>query len=120
MTSMDPVSLTIGLSWIVTSSLCVALALPLIRGKVGRNALYGVRLPQAFASDEAWRAINRYGGKRLARWALPMIVVGIVALCLPLQANSSRALAVGLMPLAFIAIAVADTWRFARRYNRAK
>jgi len=52
----------------------------------------------------------------MALWALPMIGAGVVALCLPMQSNPAMALAFGFAPLAFVAIAVIDSWLFARRY----
>lgn len=63
---MDPVSVTVGLGWSIAGLICLGLSIPLMRGRVGRNRVYGVRFSQSFQSDEAWAAINRFGGKRLA------------------------------------------------------
>jgi hypothetical protein len=114
---MDPVALIIGVSWIALGLLVTAAAIPLVRGKVARNGLYGVRLPQSFTSDDAWYAINRFGGRRLILWAAPMIAVGIVCLFLPLRAHPVRTLILGFSPLAFILAPAIQTWRFACRYR---
>jgi hypothetical protein len=114
---MDPISLTIGISWTFAGLLCLALSVPLIRGQVRRNRIYGVRFPQSFQSDDAWRAINCYGGKRLAVWAIPLIGVGVVALFLPLQGKTGLTLVLGFAPIIFILIPVLEAWRFARRYG---
>ena len=113
---MDPVSLTIGISWTLSGLLCLALAIPLARGRVPRNAFYGVRFPQSFASDDAWFAINRFGGQRLVLWSIPIILVGIVSFFLPLQSRTGLTLALGFGPMIFILIPVFESWRFARRY----
>lgn len=114
---MDPVSVTIGISWTVTGLLCAALSVPLIRGHVRPNALYGVRFAESFRSDEAWFAINRFGGKRLAIWSVPLIAVGLVSLFLPLRSNIGLTLILGFAPLVFILIPMLQSWRFARRYR---
>jgi hypothetical protein len=114
---MDPVSMTVGISWTVAGLLCIALGIPLARGHVGRNALYGVRLPQSLQSDEAWFAINRFGGKRLIVWSLPLIVVGVVSFFLPLRGRTGLTLTLGFAPLLFILIPAVEIWRFARRYR---
>ena len=116
---MDPVAITIGLSWTLGGLICILLAIPLIRGRIGRNAFYGARFPQSFQSEEAWLAINRFGGKRLAAWAIPLIAVGLVSFFLPLQSNTPLTLALGFAPLVFIVIPAIQTWRFARRYPTA-
>lgn len=46
------------------------------------NAWYGIRIPQAFESEERWREINRYGGRLFLYWG---VVIGLFAVCgLPL------------------------------------
>ena len=62
---MDLVAITLGTGWTCTALFCMALAMPLVRGKVKRNVFYGARFPESFQSEEAWLAINRYAGQRL-------------------------------------------------------
>ena len=114
---MDAVAITVGTSWIITGLLCAGLAIPLVRGRVGRNALYGVRFPQSFQSDEAWYAINRFGGKRLIIWSIPLVATGIISFFLPLQSHTGLTLTLGFAPLIFVLIPVLESWRFARRYR---
>ncbi len=61
----------LGITYIFVGLLLIVLSIPLISSKVGRNALYGVRIGKSFESDENWYAINKYGGKVL-------IVVGVI------------------------------------------
>ncbi|HLL90616.1 MAG TPA: SdpI family protein [Tepidisphaeraceae bacterium] len=110
-------AITIGTSWTLVGLLCMALSVPLVRGRVGRNAAYGVRFPESFGSDEAWLAINRFGGKRLSIWSVPLVIVGLVSFFLPLQSNTALTLVLGFAPLAFILIPLFQSWRFARQYR---
>jgi hypothetical protein len=114
---MDAVAITIGLSWTFIGLLTTALCIPLVRGRVGRNPFYGIRFPQSFQSDEAWFAINRFGGKRMIIWSIPMIVIGIVSFFLPLQSRTLLTLTLGFAPLIFILIPAIEIWQFARRYR---
>jgi hypothetical protein len=114
---MDPVALIVGISWTLCGVVCLALAIPLARGKVRRNALYGVRFRESFQSDEAWMAINQFGGRRLMRWCLPLIAVGAVAFFLPLQRHPIVTILFGFAPLIFIFIPVVESWRFAKSYG---
>lgn len=114
---MNAVAITVGTSWIILGLLCIALAIPLIRGQVRRNGFYGIRVPAAFQSDDAWFAINRYGGRRLALWAVPMVVVGVVCLFLPLRTNTALTLLLGFAPLVFVFIPLVQAWRFGNQYR---
>ncbi len=117
---MDAVGITIGCGWIFTGLLCALLSVPLIRGRVKPNPIYGVRFRQSFQSDEAWFAINRFGGRQLAMWSMPLVLVGVVALFLPLRSHESLALVLGFAPLVFVLIPTVITWRFARQFDPKK
>ncbi len=112
---MDPISLTIGLSWLFTGTLSLLLSLPLITGKIPRNNFYGMRFPESYQSEEAWQKINTFGGKQMRLWSLLLLATGTLALFLPLHAHPARALFIGLFPLIFILIPILQTWRFARK-----
>jgi hypothetical protein len=114
---MDAVAVTVGIGWTLGGALCFALSIPLARGHVGRNALYGARFPESFASDEAWFAINRFAGRRLAVWSVPLIAVGLVSFFLPLQTHTMLMLVLGFGPLVFLLVPLVQSWRFARGYR---
>ena len=63
---MHAAALTVAVCNLLGGLLCVALALPLVRGKVKPNLLYGGRTPKTLASDEAWYRVNAASG----RWLL--------------------------------------------------
>ncbi len=66
---------TIGIALLIAG-----LSLPLILRKVPMNPFYGVRFRQSFQSQEAWYAINGYGGKALLIASIPILLVGLYGL----------------------------------------
>lgn len=116
---MDAVSIIVGASWTFAGLIAIGLAIPLVRGRVERNGLYGVRFPESFQSDDAWYAINRYGGRRMIVWALPLLLVGITCFFLHLRQHPRLTLILGFAPLIFFFIPALQAWRFARKYRPA-
>jgi uncharacterized membrane protein len=57
----------------VTATLLVVLSLPMIRGSVKPNRVYGLRAPKTLRDERIWYAANRLMGKNL-------LVAGAVAL----------------------------------------
>lgn len=60
--------------------LIAGLSIPLILRKIPMNSYYGVRFPQSYKSDDAWYAINEYGGKALLLASIPIFLVGLYGL----------------------------------------
>ncbi len=71
------------LTHLIVGLLIIAVSLPLILQKIGRNHYYGIRIPEAFESEERWREINAYGGRLFLRWGIVVTAVGLVGLALP-------------------------------------
>ena len=111
---MDSLNLVVGISNVFVGLLCVALALPLIKGKVRMNRWYGVRVSQSYRSERHWYLINRYGGLRLVVWSIPIVVSGVVAFFLPLRDNPVLTVIVALVPLLVLVPAV-ESIRYAQR-----
>lgn len=60
----------------------LGLSIPLIRGRVGPNFLYGVRTRKTLSSPEIWYKANRLGGIYLTVATLAALGVwGVLALC---------------------------------------
>lgn len=114
---MDALALIIGFSWTLAGLLCLTLSVSLAVGRVPRNALYGFRVRESLASDNAWFAINRFAGKRAAICSFATIGWGVVVCFMPLAGNEALALFLGLAPLAFVGIPCLQTWRFAKRWT---
>jgi formate hydrogenlyase subunit 3/multisubunit Na+/H+ antiporter MnhD subunit len=45
--------------FLLLQGLLVALSVPLLRGRIGRNASYGLRTRETLASDDVWYRANR-------------------------------------------------------------
>ena len=114
---MDPVAVILGTSWTLTGVVIIVVSIPLALGRVGRNRFYGVRLSQSFRSDDAWLAINQFGGKRMIAWSVPLVLVGIICFFLSLQSHPALTLALGFVPCVCLFIPLLETWRFARGYQ---
>lgn len=63
---------------LVAAILAIAASMPLIRRKVKMNHWYGMRIPAAFESEDAWFDINQYGGRLFLVWGLVIAATAIV------------------------------------------
>lgn len=78
------------------------------------NRLYGIRFHKSFESQECWYKINRYGAKRIVIWSIPIMIIGIIALFVPLQGRGLKEILFALAPC-LILIAVIESYLYARR-----
>ena len=76
---MNVVSIALAVSNMSVAVLVILLSIPLYRGNVKMNRIYGARFKKSFASDGNWYKINRYGAKQLIAWSIPLFLVGITA-----------------------------------------
>jgi uncharacterized membrane protein len=112
---MTLLGIIIGSSWIFVGLVIGALGIPLARQKIPPNRLYGVRLQKSFQSETAWYDINRYGGKQMIYWSVPLILAGAALLFLPITPNYVGFLVP--IELIFIAIPILKMIRYANRYG---
>ena len=84
---MTPNVLT-ALSLVAAGTSIIIICLPLMQGKIKRNALYGIRTSKAFESDELWFKINRYGARQMMGGAAVMIALGFLTFALPFRSES--------------------------------
>ena len=61
----------------------VVVSVPLIGRRVRMNRWYGVRIREAFVSEERWFEINEYGGRLLLKWSLAIAATAAVGAFLP-------------------------------------
>ena len=103
---MDSTSIALGISNIFVAALFIVLSIPLVKGKIPMNKVYGVRIKKAFESDENWYKINAYGGKQLILWSIPLVLLGVVTFFVPLEANGPLITAVACAPLIVVIPAI--------------
>lgn len=100
---------------LIASLFVIGAAIPLIRGRVKRNYWYGIRIRQAFKSEERWRDINQYGGRLFLVWGVIIAAFGVIGLTLRREAWVTYN-AVALVPiLGGLLVIVALTCRYARK-----
>ena len=99
---------------LLTALVVIALAVPLIRGKVSPNRLYGVRLRKSFESEDAWYEVNRWGGIELIRWSWAVAAIGLVVLLLPEPGDAWIQIGLSAAPLLYMI----GCWRIYRYTQR--
>ncbi|HMB91636.1 MAG TPA: SdpI family protein [Rhodothermales bacterium] len=104
----------IGCSLLFVAALMIGLHVPLLRGKVKMNPLYGMRFKQSFTSEENWYAINRYGARLMIWWSIVILVVGLATFFIPLNDRSALAIGLAFVPLVVVIPAI-QCYLFARQ-----
>jgi uncharacterized membrane protein len=72
--------------------LLIAASIPLALRMVPMNPVYGVRVPEAYASESNWYAINAFGGRLLTGLGAILVVSGVVGQLIALDPRSPWAL----------------------------
>ena len=111
---METDNIIFGLTNVMVGGLLLAVSIPLIKGKVKMNRLYGVRFKKSFESEESWYALNRYGGRLLAYWSVLTMAVGVASLFIPFEEGSVFFWVVILFPLTVL-IPAYQTYRYGQR-----
>jgi uncharacterized membrane protein len=65
------------------TTLMMVLAVPLIRGRVRPNLIYGLRTPKTLGDEGAWYRANAYGGRLLFGSGLVQLVAVVALYCVP-------------------------------------
>jgi hypothetical protein len=76
---MNPIAIV----HVIVGLLAIAVSVPLAKRKVKMNPWYGIRIPEAFKSEERWFEINHYGGRLMLWWAISIVIVATIGLLLP-------------------------------------
>jgi len=84
-------SILLGFYNIGLAAMYIVMSIPLLKGHVKMNKLYGIRVKKAFESDETWYKVNAYGAKRIIIWSLPLFIVGIVCFFVPIRGEQDLA-----------------------------
>lgn len=73
-----------GLLNIAVGIVLIAVSIPVVKRRIKPNQGYGFRIAKAFESEENWYKINEYGGRQMIKWSALIILVGVIALLIPL------------------------------------
>ncbi len=96
-------------------ALIAIIAIPLVLRRVPMNRSYGIRIREAFASEENWYAVNAYGGKLLLGFGLFLLIFGIAGRWFAPAPQSPLAPVFLALPLLAIFPILARIRSFARR-----
>jgi len=106
-------------AYVLIGGLFIAVAVPLIQGRVKPNPFYGVRVRKTLSDRDTWYAVNAYFGRRFAVIGLLIAVAGIVLSPLGLIPHTGpmlyMALGHGIMIAGLIWVTI-DTFRFLRKF----
>lgn len=79
---MTRLKVVMGLIWLIPGTIFIAIALPLARGEVKPNALYGFRTVKSLSDPRIWYEVNRVHGNDLIIAGIAMIVGSLLLLVL--------------------------------------
>ncbi len=103
---------------VVVGIIMILVALPLVQRRVKMNHWYGVRIPAAFTSEEAWFDINHYGGRLLIIWGLVIGTTGVVGVFLPKRDWNTYNLVAVVIVTGGILLVVAEMYRYGRKWKK--
>ena len=70
---------------LISGAALALVCIPLIRGKVPPNAVYGIRIKASYSSTEQWYRVNKFGGKLLLGVAMVILLLGLIGILIPLD-----------------------------------
>lgn len=111
---MNTPATTLGLTIILASLVMILVSIPMLMRKIPMNRWYGARFKKSFESEENWYRINAYSAKQLIIWSVFLLIVGVVALFLPLDENSGLFHAIAFSPL-LVCVPCLLSYRYARK-----
>ncbi|MCP4755409.1 MAG: SdpI family protein [Proteobacteria bacterium] len=103
---MDSLNITLGLSNIIVAVLIILISIPLVGGKIRMNKVYGIRFKKSYESENNWYRINRYGGKQMILWSVPLAILGVATFFLPLGGKDHWITLIACAPLIVIIPAI--------------
>lgn len=110
---------TILILYVVTGLLSAVIAVPLIKGKVKPNALYGFRVPQTLDDPAVWYAVNAHFGRRLLLTGLATALAAVVLYRVPDLDVDSYAWALLAVYSVFFGVGLVQSWRHMNALTRS-
>ena len=105
-----------GIGFIILGIIMIVCGIPLKKGLIKRNWLYGFRIKKSFEYDEYWYKINKYGGERIILWSLPIFILAFVNFLIPLYENFLFYIIFNIIALhVLIIIPILETIRYAKK-----
>jgi hypothetical protein len=104
--------------FLISGVILVAISIPLIRGRIAPNSLYGFRVRDTLDDPRTWYKTNTYSGKWLLATGLIFIATCLLAFQIPgisIDTYSLICMAGFVIPMT---IGFVYSWRFMKRVKR--
>ena len=112
-------SIIVPISLIIVGLVGIGLSIPMLRNRIPRNQVYGLRTKLTLSSDEIWYPANRFAAKLLIAWGIVNVLTAIPALrMLPLSNTTQLVLCIP--PLSIVALCLFCMRWVNKRYGRHK
>jgi hypothetical protein len=99
---------------LIAAFVAIIVAVPLARRRVKMNQWYGVRIPAAFESEDAWFDINQYGSRLLIVWGAVIAATAFVGAFLKRSAWLAYDWTALVIVIAGLLFVVRSVYRYAR------
>jgi hypothetical protein len=103
--------------YVAAGLLLAGLSLPLLWRKIGPNPWYGFRVKRTFEDPAAWYAVNAFAARGLLAAGLGTSAAAALLYFVPGLDLAGYAVGVCLVFLAFLAVGLALSFRFLRRFT---
>jgi uncharacterized membrane protein len=105
-----------GVAMILGGLVFIAVGVPTVLGRIGRNRIYGYRSPRTLRDDRIWYPVNAMSGLWLIWGGLLSLVIGVLLVILRNREDAAK-LVIGIgVPALLICIGVGiyRGWKLAR------
>ena len=110
--------ITLLLMYVVFGLLLIALAIPMLRGKVPPNPWYGFRVPGTLSDPTRWYKANRYAARWLPLTGVITVVAAIALYFVPgLSVDTYAWLVLAVFGVPFV-LMIISSFRYLRRLPR--
>lgn len=110
---------TILVLYVVIGLLFAAVAVPLIKGKVKPNGIYGFRVPQTLNDPAVWYAVNAHFGRRLLLTGIATTLAAVVLYRVPGLNVDGYAWALLAVYGLFFGVGLVQSWRYMKTLSRS-
>ncbi|MDB5319685.1 MAG: rane protein of unknown function [Phycisphaerales bacterium] len=102
--------------FLASGSVMIAMSIPLLRGWVGPNPIYGFRVRRTLANREVWFAANRYAARWMAAAGVALMgtAVGLYAAARQLSI-ATYAIVCGMVVVGVVGLGVMRSFAYLRR-----
>jgi hypothetical protein len=108
---------TILILYVITGLLSAVIAVPLIKGKVKPNALYGFRVPQTLNDPAVWYAVNAHFGRWLLLTGIATVLAAALLYRVPGLDVDSYAWALLVIWGVLFGVGLVQSWRYMTALN---